>query len=222
MAVWEQNGTATRNTAPNHVFETPILWPWKLVDQPTWLLLPWLLHQCLQRCRISKIRIGSSGQWVTAVLLFWQASIIPATSTGEKHAHTSPSLPVAAGAPFSRPTSPADTIHQRPPKSNAANWKVMTAKGLLDLHANSSILASHGQTTGKMRLCTSFQTISCLLLHSTHAYTHTHILSLGVCCPEAKNQLEIALHELSEKPAKNCKGQHVFVLLLGQGCKLQL
>ncbi|KAM6060481.1 uncharacterized protein LJ206_014752 isoform 1-T1 [Theristicus caerulescens] len=66
-----------------------------------------------------------------------------------KNMHThSPLLPVAARAPFRHPTSPADTIHQRSSKSNAANWKVMTAKGLLDLHANSSILASHSQTTG--------------------------------------------------------------------------
>lgn len=97
--------------------------------------------------------------------------------TQGKNMHTrSPLLPVAARAPFRHPISPADTIHQRPQKSNAANWKVMTAKGLLDLHANSSILASYSQTTGKMRLCTSFQTFSCLLLHSTRAYAHIYFL----------------------------------------------
>ena len=92
--------------------------------------------------------------------------------------HTrSPLPPVAARTPFRHPTSPADTIYQHPPKSNADNWKALTAKGLLDLHANSSILASHRQTTGKMRLCTSFQMISCLFLHSTHTYTHTYTFS---------------------------------------------
>lgn len=93
----------------------------------------------------------------------------------------------------------------------------MTAKGLLDLHANSSILSSHSQTTGKMRLCASFQTGSCLL-HITH--THTHKLLLGLCCPEAKNQLEIVLHVLSKKPAKNCKGQHVFCPLVRTGLQI--
>lgn len=44
----------------------------------------WLLHQRLQKCRITEVSISSSGQWVTAMLLFWQASIIPVTSTGEK------------------------------------------------------------------------------------------------------------------------------------------
>lgn len=87
----------------------------------------------------------------------------------------------------------------------------MTARALLHLHANSSILASHSPSTGKMRLCTSFQTVSCLL-HSTHEYTHTHTLSL-LGCPEAKNQLKTALHVLSKRLANNIKGQHVVFFL---------
>lgn len=83
---------------------------------------------------------------------------------------------MAARAPFRHPASPADTIHQCPLKSNAANWKVMTAQGLLDLHANSSVLESHSQATGKIRLSTSFQMISCLLFPSTHAHIHIHFL----------------------------------------------
>lgn len=51
---------------------------------PGFTFLFWLLHQRLQKCRITEVSISSSGQWVTAMLLFWQASIIPATSTGEK------------------------------------------------------------------------------------------------------------------------------------------
>lgn len=54
----------------------------------------WLLHQHLQKCRITEVRISSCGQWVTAMLSFWQASIIPATSTGEKtHTHAAFSCP---------------------------------------------------------------------------------------------------------------------------------
>lgn len=127
---------------------------------------------------------------VPLVLLFWQpASFQHAAQGKSRHTH-SPLLPVAARAPLSHTASPADTIHQRPPKSNAANWKVMTAKGLLDLHANSSILASHSQATGKMRLSASFQTISCLLFHSTQAHIPIYFL--------------LALLSWSQKSAGDC------------------
>lgn len=132
----------------------------------------------------TQIRISSSGASLLA------ASIIPAGSIGEKQAHTQPSTACGSQSTSPHTASPADTIHQRPPKSNAANWKVMTAKGLLDLHANSSILASHSQATGKMRLSASFQTISCLLFHSTQAHIPIYFL--------------LALLSWSQKSAGDC------------------
>lgn len=96
----------------------------------------------------------------------------------------------------------------------------MTAKRLFDLHANSSILASHSQTTGKMR-CVLHSRHFHIFSLTEHTVTHKYASSWA-SCPEAKNQLEIPLHVLSEKLAKNCKGQHVFVLWLGRGSELQL
>lgn len=133
-------------------------------------------------------------------------------------------------APLSHPTSPADTILQRPPKPNTANWEVMTARGLLDLIANFSTLASHSPSTGKMRLCTSFQKCTSFYfvpfpafstVH-THPHTHTPFLSWAVLKPKISWRLHYMCFPKSWPTTSRGNMFVLFFLLLGQGCKLQL
>lgn len=171
---------------------------------------------CTNVCR----NVGSPGPESIPLASEWQqcfyfgrpASFQPPAQG--KNMHTQSTL--LPRAPLSHPTSPADTILQRPPKPNTANWEVMTARGLLDLIANFSILASHSPSTGKMRLCTSFQKCTSFYFipfpafSTVHTHTHPHTSPFSLLgCPEAKNQLEIELHVFSKKLANNFKGQHV-------------
>lgn len=196
MAVEEQNGTGTRKTVPNYVFETAMLWPWSLVYQigvglqcsmrvlPTRNIL-WFCGCCSNVCR----NVGSPGPESVPLASEWQqcfyfgrpASFQPAA---QACTHRAPSCPWHQST-SRHPPSPADTTLQHPPKSNAANGKVMTARTLLDLHANSSLLASHSPSTGKMRRCTSFQTISWFSTVHTHTRTNISCRLHYTCFPKS-------------------------------------